>query len=272
MQKIPLSLFLSFIFLSDLTAQSPDNPGARSASLAESSVCLSDTWAFYHNPGALASVSNFSAGLSYDSRFLTRELQHQALALAVPTRVGVISAGAQLKGYEQYRRTRAGLGYALGLGEHFSAGIQVNLHQLRLGGNYGSSLAATCEAGVLATISDKWKVGAAVANIGRQRITPALSDLYASSLRMGVSYEPSKKVLITSEIAKEVIYPVSFRTGIEYKPAECFVLRAGARTAPVNLAFGIGYRKKGFCIDAGSAYQQLLGFTPHFGFTFELQK
>ncbi len=75
------------------------NPvGSRSNALANTSVCLTDVWAYHHNPGAAASIKTISFGAYYETRFLTKELQTQALALAIPLKVGVITAGAQIFG------------------------------------------------------------------------------------------------------------------------------------------------------------------------------
>lgn len=245
--------------------------GARSAALGGASVCLEDVWAFHHNPGALATLKTFSAGAYYETRFLTKELQTQGLAIAMPLKSGVISAGAQLYGYEQYRSTRAGLGYSMELGQKLLAGVQVNLQHLRLAGNYGSSANATFEAGILAEIAPKWKVGASVLNIGRQRIA-LLDDRFTTTLRIGSLFAPSKKVSILLEAEKQVIHPFSFKGAVEYLPSEHFILRFGAHSGPAECSFGAGYRNRGFSIDAGTIYHPVLGWTPNFGFTYQLQK
>jgi len=244
--------------------------GARSAALANASVCIDDVWAYHNNPGALAGIKQFSAGLYYEARFLAKELQTQGLAVALPLKKGVISIGGQLYGYEQYRHTRAGVGYALGLSEKISAGVQINLQQLRFGGNYGSSTNATFEAGILARISDKWKLGMSVLNIGRQRILPLEDDRFTSVIRIGSNYRPSKKVTILLEVEKQVVHPVSFRGGLEYFPVEQLVIRFGAQSGPTELAFGIGYKKNAFQLDAGSKYHPILGWTPNIGFTYQV--
>jgi hypothetical protein len=246
--------------------------GARQSSLSNAGVCLEDVWSYFHNPAAMTGVKAFSAGVYYDARFLAKELQNQALAVAVPLKAGVISAGAGFSGYEQYRSARAGIGYSLLLGENLSAGVQANMQSLRFGGNYGSSVTGTVEAGLLAKINDKWKVGASVMNIGRQRIARGSDDRYTSTLRFGTLYKAGKKVLATAEIEKQVIHPMSFRAGIEYLPADFLAIRLGAQTGPASFAFGVGYRKMGIFIDLGSDYHQVLGWTPHFGLTCQLAK
>jgi len=269
LHKLLLLFFTTSCFLSFSQGWTP--VGARSSALGTASVCLDDVWAFHHNPGALATVKTLSAGAYYETRFLTKELQTQGLVVAVPLKTGVISVGAQLYGYEQYRNTRAGVGYSMGLGEKISAGVQVNMQLLKFGGNYGSSANATVEAGILAEITKKWKLGVSVMNLGRQQIA-SLDSRYTSVLRMGSFYAPSRKVNILFEVEKQVIHPVSFKGAVEYFPADQFVLRFGAHTGPTAFSFGMGYRKNGFFIDAGTNYHPVLGWTPNFGLTYQLRK
>jgi hypothetical protein len=248
------------------------NPvGSRAVSLANTSVCLDDVWAYHHNPGATASIKTISIGAYYETRFLTKELQTQALAVAIPLKVGVLSAGAQFFGYQQYRNTRAGLGYSMKFTDFLQLGIQGNVQALRLGGNYGSTVSGTIEAGILTKISKKWNVGISVMNIGRQRINP-ISDRFATVLRGGCQYKPSKKVSIFAEVEKQVITKISFKAAVEYQVIDALSLRLGAHSGPMELAFGLGYKVSGFSIDLGSKYHQILGWSPNFGLNYQFKE
>jgi len=248
------------------------NPvGARSNSLAGASVTLTDVWAVHQNPGAVAQVKSFSAGLYYDSRFLTKELQTQALAIAAPLKKGVIMGGAQLFGYKEYKHTRVGLGYAMQLTDHFSAGIQANLQQLRFNENYGSVTSGTAEAGFLAMINERWNIGFSITNIGRQKIA-GLEDRFNSVMRFGSTFSPSKQVKCIGEVQKDILYPISFRGAIEYFPVEAIAVRIGAQTGPTNFAFGLGYQNASIQIDLGTKYHQQLGWSPCIGFNYILNK
>lgn len=248
------------------------NPvGSRAVSLANASICLDDVWAYHHNPGATASIKAISVGAYYETRFLTKELQTQALAVAIPLKVGVISAGAQFFGYQQYRNTRAGLGYSMKFTDFLQVGVQGNIQTLRLGGNYGSTVSGTVEAGLLAKISEKWSVGVSVMNIGRQRINP-INDRFATVMRGGCQYKPSKKVSIFAEVEKQIITKISFKGAVEYQPVQQLYIRFGAQSAPMEFALGIGYKVAGFSIDLGSKYHQTLGWSPNFGLNYQFKE
>lgn len=245
--------------------------GSRSASLAHATVSSEDVWSYFHNPGATASIKSFSAGVYYETRFLTKELQTQSLVLALPLKKGVLTAGGQFYGYEQYRNTRAGLGYALQLSEIFQLGVQGNLQTLRLGNNYGSTISGTIEGGLLVHFNTKWQMGFSVLNIGRQKINP-INDRFATILRGGLCFKPSKKLSIYSEIEKQVITKLSVKGGIEYSPMENLFLRIGAHSGPMEFAFGLGYKNRGFSIDLHSQYHPVLGWSPGFGLNYQIQK
>ena len=59
--------------------------GGRSMSMANASVALNDEWSFFNNPGALGAQDKFSAGLSYENRFLLKELQSQKVKVSEVT-------------------------------------------------------------------------------------------------------------------------------------------------------------------------------------------
>lgn len=267
-----LLLLLFFTHSGLLSFSQGWNPvGARSVALSNASVCLDDVWAYHHNPGATASIRTISIGAYYETRFLTKELQTQALVLAIPLKVGVISAGAQFFGYEQYRNTRAGLGYSMKFTDFLQFGVQGNIQTLRLGGNYGSTISGTIEAGLLAKISEKWSIGISVMNIGRQRINP-VNDRFATIMRAGCQYKPSKKVSIFVEVEKQIITKISFKGAVEYQPVKPVYIRIGAQSAPMEFALGFGYKVSGFSIDLGSKYHQTLGWTPNIGLNYQLKE
>ena len=83
-----------FLFYSSAYSQGWLPMGSRSQSIANASVAISDLWSYHHNPAASSKVKNFGVGLSYENRFLLKELQSQGLTIVVPLKKGVVSAGS----------------------------------------------------------------------------------------------------------------------------------------------------------------------------------
>lgn len=246
--------------------------GARSNSLANASVTIPDVWAFHHNPGALAELNQVSVGVSYENRFLLKELQSQGVAYAQPLKYGVLSVGAQFYGYKQFRTQRIGAGYSLKLAERFFAGVQLNYQGLQLNENYGNRHSVTAEAGLQALLTENWRLGFSVTNIGRARLNEYQDERFSTNFRLGMSYLLSDKVLFLLEGSKTVVHKARIKAAVEYQAVKNFYVRAGVAGAPIEFSFGLGYKWNVISIDAGSSYHQLLGWSPNFSLTYTANK
>lgn len=267
MLKTIIGLLLLFPFIVEGQGWLP--MGGRSNSMANATVAISDPWSFHHNPGALAEVDKQSFGVSYENRFLLKELQSQGLVYVQPLKKGVLSVGAQLYGFSQYRTHRIGAGYSLKLSEKFSAGVQMNYQGVRLSDYYGSKNTVTAELGFLAKITEEWKIGVSVFNLGRAKLSDYQEDRFTTLMRLGTSYTFSKKVLVAAEVEKNVDYAMRFKAGMDYQLIDNFFFRAGFATQPIEISFGFGYKFKVLQIDLGTAYHQVLGWSPHFSLTYQ---
>lgn len=270
LQMSKLSTLFLLFFVQHCAGQVLLPIGARANALANTSVTLNDCWSYFHNPGVFPTKKSVHVGAFYQTRFLAKEVQQQAIVGVIPVKKGAFSVGAQFYGYEQFRFSRIGMGYALALSDNISFGIQGNLNQLRLGGNYGSTLKGTIEAGFLATLSSKWKMGMSVFNIGRQTIWKT-GDRYGTTMKLGASYEPSKKVKTLFELEKQVLYPMNAKCAFEYFPNESFAFRLGTQTQPFLFAFGFSYLKNKLQIDLSSQFHPYLGWTPGIGFNYQFK-
>lgn len=266
-----LVLFIPILF-STIFAQGWQPMGSRSMSLGNASVALNDVWAYHHNPAALIGIKKVSFGISYENRFLLRELQSQGFVVAYPFKRSVISIGGQTFGYTNFRTYRSGLGYALALTDFLSIGVQLNHHLVRLPEVYGRHQTVTAELGVMAKITDNWHMGFSVLNLTRNKLTSYQEDRYSTALRLGTRYHVSNKVMLLGELEKNVDFPIRFKTGVEYEPSENLYFRGGFGTAPIEFSFGFGYHWKGiYKLDIGSAYQQIIGWSPNLSFTVQLK-
>lgn len=266
-----LLFFLLLTTVKSLYGQVVLPVGARANALANTSVTINDCWSYFHNPGVVSVKNSVQVGVFYQTRFLAKEVQQQALAGVIPVKKGAFSVGAQFYGYEQFRFSRIGMGYALALSDNISFGVQGNLNQLRLGGNYGSTVKGTIEAGFLATLSPKWKMGMSVFNIDRQTIWKN-GDRYGTTMKLGASYEPSKKVKTLFELEKQVLYPMNAKCAFEYFPNESFAIRLGTQTQPFLFAFGFSYLKNKLQIELSSQFHPYLGWTPGIGFNYQFKQ
>jgi hypothetical protein len=247
--------------------------GARSLSLGSASVALSDdAWSYHHNPGALAQLERTAVGVSYENRYLLKELQTQGLVLVHPMKKGVISVGAQLYGYQAYRTTRIGAGYSMALAARLYAGVQLNYGQLRIE-RYGTKNTVTAEFGLLAVINKQLSLGCSIFNLGRNRLNAYQDERFSTCMRLGLMYKVSEKVKTLLEMMQETGKPLRLKCALEYGISEQVNFRAGSAFNPLEIAFGCGYRlKNNLQLDLGSSWQQVPGWSPHIGLTFVLQQ
>lgn len=242
--------------------------GARSMSMANASVTLNDVWSHFNNPGAVAKVEAFSVGVSYENRFLLKELQSQSVASVIPLKVGAVSIGGQMFGYREFRSFKAGVGYGMQLGEKFYAGVQMNYLGVQLNDAYGSKNGVSGDVGMLGAITENWLIGISVGNVFRSKLSEFQDDRMTTLMRFGSSYKLSDKALISGELEKDISNPMRVKAGVEYKPIKQFALRGGIATAPIEFSFGVGYLTRTISVNVGSSYHQILGWSPHFGLTF----
>lgn len=242
--------------------------GARAAGMGNAVVGVTDIFSYHHNPGALGFLEHGSAGVSYENRFLLRELQSQGFAVAAPLKTGVISLGGQFYGYEHFRTTRIGGGYSMKLSENFAAGVQMNYLNLRLDPFYGVKHAVTAEVGGLLKVDDQLSLGFAVFNLGRARLSEYQDDRFSTIMRIGGYYKFSEHLTLAAELGKDITHKVRFRTGIEYNPIELLYIRFGVQTAPVEFSGGLGVKLNNVQMDIASHYHQLLGWTPGLNFIY----
>ena len=122
-----LLILLSLISLRAMAGGDPLTVGARFAGMGGSGLTLADLWSVRLNPAGLAGLEAPTAGLFYQRHYLSEDLAHQGLAVALPVGKGCFGLGADRFGYDLYNETRASLAYAMRFGEGLRAGIAETL-------------------------------------------------------------------------------------------------------------------------------------------------
>jgi hypothetical protein len=240
--------------------------GARSAGFAQASVALGgDLWGAQNNQAGLAYITHFQAGAFYENRFLMNELSMKAVAAAMPLKAGVFGLEASSFGYSLYSENKAGLSFAKKFGERFSAAVQLDYFQTRIGENYGTASTVAGEIGLLAEPVKNLKLGFHIFNITRSKLGGSADESLPTIMRLGGLYTFSEKVFVTLEVEKDIDFKPIIRGGVEYHPVKSFYLRAGAASNPALTAFGFGLEFNKLRIDLASTFHTTLGFSPQVG-------
>jgi hypothetical protein len=110
------------------------------------------------------------------------------------------------------------------------------------------------------------------------RVAGRLKNLFGSGLvkegsrcpmgvAAGVGLAVSDNLGFGVEIEKETGFPTCVASGVEFEAARGLVLRAGTKTYPKELTFGIGLRRGPLALDVGSSVNLELGATHEAGVT-----
>ncbi|MCG3166199.1 MAG: hypothetical protein POELPBGB_01976 [Bacteroidia bacterium] len=260
-------LLFSFLFCTISLAFSGNENlpvGARSAAIGNASVCLVDVWSVYHNQANLAYHKNISAAVYYENKFLVKEMSLQSAAFVLPTKkLGTFALSYSGFGYSLYRESKYNLSYSMNFGPNFSAGVGMNYLNTYISENYGRRNAFTVELGLRATVLKKLVVGFHAYNLTRAKMANYNNERIPTILRLGLQYNFSEKIFLSTEVEKDIDYKPVFKAGMEYRPAKLFYIRAGISTNPFISSFGIGFNISGkFNIDLASTVHPVLGLSP----------
>jgi|AntRauTorckE6833_2_1112554.scaffolds.fasta_scaffold33870_1 hypothetical protein len=243
-RPIALIIFLAIgMFLMHVVkVQGQATLGARDIALGQATTALpNSTWSVFQNPAMVSkdqpSVSFF--GLRY---YGIAELTDVAAAISYPTSIGVIGGGAHRYGNDLFNETRLRLSYKNSF-QKFHYGVAVNYNHVAQGGGFGSFGALGVDVGLAALIFEDFWIGAKAININQPQygeVNNIVEEL-PRNLSIGFSYRMSGVALFTTDVVKDVNFPISYRGGIEVVVVDNLKARAGVTTAPQTFSGGFGY-------------------------------
>ncbi|MCW3070509.1 MAG: hypothetical protein JWO44_399 [Bacteroidetes bacterium] len=272
MKKLFASLFSCMLMLTAFAGNEDYPIGARSAALGNASVSLSDLWSAHHNQAGLGFVRDISAGVSYENRFLLKEISVRGGAVALPIKAGTFGLCITNFGYSQYSENKYSLSFAKAFSNKFSAGIAMDYLSTKIAEGYGSRGSLVAEAGIIAKPMKGLSIGAHVFNPTRAKISAYDDERLPTIIHLGADYLFSDKVRVAVEAQKDIKYKAEFKAGLEYLPVKELYLRIGISTNPTLSTFGFGLNLKNFKIDLSASYHQTLGISPQLGLSYSFKK
>ncbi len=172
-------------------------------------------------------------------------------------------------GTDAYAEQSFRLNYARRLGAKFALGGSADLMRVAAP-DYGSANAATFSIGVLAEpVKNLW-LGARLRNPLQVKLG---EDILPTVVQVGLAWRSSPALLWVLDTEKDLERDVQIRAGLEYRPIQQLVLRAGVRSAPGRMSFGAGFfLKNGLSINAAAEWHPVLGVTPAAGISFTSER
>lgn len=261
--RIISTLFIVLLFYkAGLASGEWISHGGRSAAMGLSSAAVSDFWSVNNNQAGMAFYDKTAAGIYYENRFLIKEMASQTGAFTLKTKYGLLGASVGYSGDANYHTTKAGLAYAMKIGNRFAAGVQLDYLGTALAEDYGKHANVTFDLGIMVRITEQLTFGAHTFNPLHVKLTDYNNESIPAILNAGLSYTFSDKLLLTAEAFKNSEFPMEFRTGAEYKLGKIAYARVGLSTSPARYTFGFGLEMKNFTLDLSSSVHQQLGFSP----------
>lgn len=236
--------------------------GGRSASMGLTSAAVSDFWSISNNQAGMAFYDKTAAGIYFENRFLVNEMATQTGAFTFKTQYGMLGAAVSYSGDANYNTTKAGLAYAIKLGNRFAAGIQLDYIGTALGEEYGKQSNFTFDAGLLVKLTEELTFGVHTFNPVHVKVAEYNNERIPVTLNAGFGYTFSDKLLLTAEAFKNSEFPMEFRTGAEYKFGKIAFARIGVSTNPARYTFGFGLEMKKLTFDLSSSIHTELGYSP----------
>lgn len=271
MSRTPNFLY-SFLFCLVITglqciAYAQVTLGARELSMGQATTALPESdWSIFANPAMSGherpSVSFF--GVRY---YGFDDLTDMAVAFALPTGLGAFGLGVHRFGNELYNESRLRISYKHAYqGFHF--GTAVNYNHISIGGGYGSTGALGLDIGMAANLAKGLWLGAKATNVNQPKYGDYNNsrEELARDLSIGLSYQLSDLALFSTDIVKDVRFPISYRAGVEITILSNLKGRAGITTEPVTFAGGFGYESKIWGVNVGVQQHEnpVLGLSPGF--------
>jgi hypothetical protein len=267
--KISVSSLFIFLTLSSHGGD-PYRPSAGAGEAGMGYVCVmkGGFWKSFHNQASLAYNKSYSAGFSYESKFGISELATRTAGITIPAGKASLGAVYSNSGYHDFRREMTGLACGMKLSEKLSAGVQVDYFAEKTFGEYGNHQAFTCEAGLLAEVSDKINIGVHIFNPVPGSLR---GDFMPAILRAGIGTELNSSLFAGAEAEMSSERKMIFRSGFEFEAAKKLWLRGGFSTDNNSFCFGFGYLARFVLLDLGFTTHEKLGVTSSASLIFKLR-
>jgi hypothetical protein len=253
--RTPLLICILSLTTFALQAQSVSTlMGARAAGMGYASSCLDDEWSTLNNVAGIASIKEMSFAAAYEVKPQLEGANRTAFVANMPTTIGTAAFSVFRFGDALYNEQRLSASFANRFGLA-SLGTSINYIQYQASG-FGTKGIITISFGGIAELTKQIFIGAHIQNINQPKLTEKGIERVPTVLTAGIGFTPSEKVVLITEVQKDLDYEATFKTGIEYKPVKKFAFRTGFALYPTNVHGGIGFIKTRLTIDYAFQYLQ----------------
>ncbi len=260
------------ICLRCIYAQDPSFIGPVSYSLANLRSLDHSPWAVFNNASLTTESRNYSGAIAYQNRFLIKELGARAIALNVPSNLGVFSGAVLQSGYSKSLLSRYGLSFSKSFGPQTAAFFQYNYisHHFEAADRSDGFYSAF---GLHQKVSKAVELGVLIENAEQAKISMGQSTYAIPSIYcLGVQWNNGSWANVFAEVEKEMDYELVYKCAIELDVSDVVKLRCGVRGKPVELSFGAGFLISKLIVDAAFSYHRQLGLSSCLGLQYSIDR
>ena len=236
---------------------------ARTSGLGYASTALTAAVGIQANPGASALRERRTVSFFAREAFGLAALRYGAVYGTWPADWGAVSVGASTFGGEGYREVHYSLGYARGLQFGTSRTVHVGLtgryYYTRIDG-YGGAGALGVHLGILLPLLPSLHLGAHATNVNSPSLVEG--EALPQTLSVGLRYRATSRLLVVTDVFKDLSYPASVRAGVEVRPISMLALRAGVTSSPTRFTGGVGVRLGWIRAHLAAEQHPTLGWSP----------
>ena len=266
LKLIPILLLLSIKNLTFASGE-PFPIGAKSWGMGNATVAISDRFSIFNNPAGLGFLKDNFVSSSYHARYEITGLSTVSLSGNYVSKFANFGLSFQRFGDKLYNENM--VGFAIGKAtERVSLGLKVNYFQAAIE-NLSDKKTLLTEFGVMAKLTSKIQMGFHAYNLTG-------ASLYASQkiptvLKLGVSFTPTKQVLLAAEVEKNLDYKeIITKVGLEYEIVPKVFFRTGITSQFRTAHFGFGFISKHFYFDYAAITHPALGLSHHLGLSYQI--
>jgi hypothetical protein len=252
-----IKLFHTLLYLTLSTAAVAQSAsllmGARATGLGYSTACLADEWSVMNNPGGLADVKSLTFSASQNLHPYLKSFNRVAGIFVIPVGKTVCGLGVYRFGDELYNEQVASAVFSNRFGLA-SLGLKINYVQYFAEG-FGTRGVFTVSFGGVATLTPQLMLGAHITNINQPTISSNYEEKIPTRLSAGMALKASEKVLLTTEIEKDLDRKMIWKTGIEYQFNKKFFFRTAFNVDPDAAFLGVGFSPRNFAVAYAFQYE-----------------
>lgn len=212
------------------------------------------------NPASTAFISKSHIKISFENRFLLKELMKESVQGTIRYGPNTFLVSADHFGYSRYGEMSTNIGYVRNFGQRVAIGMRF-YYLMSHAAEYPATHSVTFEFSLYTAIAHNIGFGFSAYNPARLKYNITGKTMLPVRFHLDFNYRIGKKVILFTEIEKELKSQFALRVGAGYK-VRCLYLCISAQIPEpqIDIETEISYRRLIFGISC--QYRILLGFVP----------